>query len=101
MSSYETGKSMTEDQITLLASFILYWVMLAILLYQSGSKRSFIANLLIHIGYSAYFLYGLEYRSEGGNSLAWWFYLLLILWIHAIIHFVQITYQLFLTRKKT
>ena len=91
---------MNEDQTILLASFILYWVMLAILFFQSGSKRTLIVNLIIHIGYSAYFLYGLEYRSEGGNSLAWWFYLLLILWMHTIIHFVQITYQLIQARNK-
>lgn len=66
----------------------------------SGNKIALLLNLVIHILYSSYFLYGLEYKSEGGVGLVWWFYLLLFLWTHAVIHFIQVTYQLLKARKK-
>lgn len=91
---------MNEDQTILIASFSLYWLMLALLFWRSGSKSILLFNVGFHLSYSAYFLYGLEYKSEGGNSLAWWFYLVLIPWTHTVIHLAQLIYHIIKARKQ-
>ena len=94
---------MNDDQFLLLFSFLIYWATFIFLVIKSSEKKNvFIINLTIHVIYSGYFLHGLFYRSQGnGTALAWWFYLLLILWTHWIINLGQLIYLLIKTRNKT
>lgn len=93
---------MNEDQILLLISFILYWIVLAFLYSQSGkNNKMLLTNLVIHIAYGVYFLYGLNYKSEGGTALAWFLYLMLFLWAHTFIHLIQLVYRLIQYRKNS
>lgn len=63
-------------------------------------KRILIVNFKIHVIYSLYFLDGLFYKSQGnGTALAWWFYLLLLLWTHWIINLGQLIYLYFKTNE--
>ena len=92
---------MNEDEKILLLSFIGYWIVLAILTFKSDKKiRTGLINLLFHIAYSSYFLHGLFYRSQGGTALAWFLYLLFIIWTHTAINLGQIIFQLIKTRRK-
>ena len=93
---------MNEDEQLLLFSFLLYWVTFVFLLIKSkDKKRVSIINLTIHIIYSSYFLHGLFYRSQGnGTALAWWFYLLLLLWTHWVINLGQLIYFFIKTKKQ-
>lgn len=93
---------MNEDSLLLLFSFILYWVTFTFLLIKiKDKKQGLVINLSIHVIYSSYFLYGLFYRSQGnGNALAWWFYLLVLLWTHWLINLGQLVYLLIKSRRK-
>lgn len=93
---------MNDDELLLLFSFLLYWVTLVFLAIKTkDKKRILIINLTIHVIYSSYFLYGLFYRSQGnGTALAWWFYLLLLLWTHWIINLGQLIYLYVKTKKQ-
>ena len=92
---------MNEDELLLLFSFMLYWITFVFLYIKTKvKKRMSIINLTIHLIYSLYFLYGLFYRSQGGSSLVWWFYLLLILWTHWIINLGQLVYLLFKSKQQ-
>jgi hypothetical protein len=92
---------MNDDELLLLFSFLLYWVTFAFLVIKTAyKKRIIIVNLTIHTIYSLYFLYGLFYQTQGnGTALAWWFYLLLVLWTHWLIILVQLI-RVFLKQKK-
>ena len=93
---------MDEDHLLLLFSFILYWVTFPFLLIKiKDKKQGLVINLSIHVIYSSYFLYGLFYRSQGnGTALAWWFYLLVLLWTHWLINLGQLVYLLIKSRRK-
>ena len=93
---------MNEDHLLLLFSFILYWVTFTFLLIKiKDKKQGLVINLSIHVIYSFYFLYGLFYRSQGnGTALAWWFYLLVLLWTHWLINLGQLVYLLIKSRRK-
>ena len=92
---------MTEDQISIISSFVIYWLILAVLLWISkNKKKALLTNLFIHIAYSSFFLYGLNYRSEDGTSLVWFVYLLFALWIHTFINISQVIYRLIKIRKR-
>lgn len=89
-----------EDNLILLLSFILYWIIFILLMIKSKNKIfTFIMNISLHLVYSIYFLYGLMYKSSGGFGLVWWFYLLVLLWIHSIFNLVALIY-LFFKKKK-
>jgi hypothetical protein len=92
---------MNDDELLLLFSFLLYWITFIFLFVKTNNKKQvLIINLTIHLIYSFYFLHGLFYRSHGnGNALAWWFYLLLIIWTHWIINLVRLIY-IFIKAKK-
>jgi|GEM_PF-1015611 len=86
---------MNQDETILLFSFLVYWMFLIVLVFNAKNKRKiFIINFIVHLFYSAYFLYGLYYRSQGGTSLAWLFFLLLLLWTHSLVNFAQLIYFL-------
>ena len=93
---------MDEDHLLLLFSFILYWVTFTFLLIKiKDKKQGLVINLSIHVIYSFYFLYGLFYRSQGnGTALAWWFYLLVLLWTHWLINLGQLVYLLIKSRRR-
>ena len=93
---------MNDDHLLLLSSFILYWVTFTFLLIKiKDKKQGLVINLSIHVIYSFYFLYGLFYRSQGnGTALAWWFYLLVLLWTHWLINLGQLVYLLIKSRRK-
>ena len=93
---------MDEDHLLLLFSFILYWVTFTFLLIKiKDKKQGLVINLSIHVIYSFYFLYGLFYRSQGnGTALAWWFYLLVLLWTHWLINLGQLIYLLIKSRRR-
>ena len=93
---------MDEDHLLLLFSFILYWVTFTFLLIKiKDKKQGLVINLSIHVIYSFYFLYGLFYRSQGnGTALAWWFYLLVLLWTHWLINLGQLVYLLIKSKRK-
>lgn len=93
---------MNEDSLLLLFSFILYWVTFTFLLIKiKDKKQGLVINLSIHVIYSSYFLYGLFYRSQGnGTALAWWFYLLVLLWTHWLINLGQLVYLLIKSRSR-
>lgn len=93
---------MNDDHLLLLFSFILYWVTFTFLLIKiKDKKQGLVINLSIHVIYSSYFLYGLFYRSQGnGTALAWWFYLLVLLWTHWLINLGQLVYLLIKSRRK-
>jgi hypothetical protein len=81
---------MNEDNILLLFSFILFWVTLLLFFIRSkGFKGVSYIHLVIHCLYSSYFVHGLWYRSENGTALAWWFYLLCLIWGHWLIIILQ------------
>ncbi len=85
---------MNDDELLLLFSLLLYWATFIFLVIKANDKKKYlIINLTIHVIYSGYFLHGLFYRSQGnGTALAWWFYLLLLLWTHWIINLGQLIY---------
>jgi hypothetical protein len=90
-----------KDELMLLFSFIAYWIVLAALTFVSNKKiKTVLINLFIHIVYSCYFLYGLFYKTQGGTSLAWFLYLLFILWLHTAINLGQFIYKSIKTRSK-
>ena len=93
---------MNDDHLLLLFSFILYWVTFTLLLIKiKDKKQGLVINLSIHVIYSFYFLYGLFYRSQGnGTALAWWFYLLVLLWTHWLINLGQLVYLLIKSRRR-
>jgi hypothetical protein len=93
---------MNDDHLLLLFSFILYWVTFTFLLIKiKDKKQGLVINLSIHVIYSSYFLYGLFYRSQGnGTALAWWFYLLVLLWTHWLINLGQLVYLLIKSRSR-
>ena len=93
---------MDEDHLLLLFSFILYWVTFTFLLIKiKDKKQGLVINLSIHVIYSFYFLHGLFYRSQGnGTALAWWFYLLVLLWTHWLINLGQLVYLLIKSKRK-
>lgn len=92
---------MNEDDTILLFSFLVYWMFLIVLVFNAKNKRkTFIINIIIHLVYSAYFLYGLHYRSQGGTSLAWFVFLLLLLWTHSLVNFAQLIYFLIKGNKR-
>jgi hypothetical protein len=86
---------MSEDEKILVLSFIGYWIVVALLIYKSEKKlKTVFINLSLHALYSSYFLYGLFYKSEGGNSLAWFLYLLFIIWSHTLTNLLQTIYKI-------
>ncbi len=92
---------MSADGILLLFSFSICWITLLLLSLKTDGKKRVLINLTLHVIYSSYFLYGIFYKSQGtGTSLAWWFYLLLLLWAHCIINFGQLVYLYFKTKKQ-
>jgi len=89
---------MNSDNGLLLISFCIYWATLLYLISKSKNKKyTLFINGLLNIAYSAYFVYGLLYESDGGASLIWWAYLLCITWLHWLIIVIMIVY---LTLKK-
>ena len=91
---------MSEDDQLLLASFISYWLILALLIAKSKRKvLTASINLVIHLTYSSYFIYGLCSKSQSGASLAWLFFLLFTLWTHSAINLGQIIYLSFKKKK--
>jgi hypothetical protein len=85
----------------ILFSFIGYWIVLSALTFKSIKKiKTLLVNLFIHIAYSCYFLNGLFYKAQGGTALAWFLYLLFIIWIHTAINLAQFIYQYKKTRRK-
>lgn len=92
---------MTEDEKILFFTFIGYWIALTFLTYKCDKKiKIVVANIIIHIAYSSYFLYGLYYKSQGGTALAWFVYLLFIIWTHTLINLGQVAYRILKSKKK-
>lgn len=92
---------MNEDEAILFLSFIGYWAVLGLLTFKSDRKvKTGLLNLLIHIAYSSYFLYGLYHKSQGGTALVWFLYLLFILWIHTTLNFCLFIYYLIKSSRK-
>lgn len=93
---------MNDDELLLFFSFFLYWVTFVMLIIKAKNKKqAIIINFTIHTIYSSYFLNGFFYRSQGnGTALAWWFYLLLIIWTHWFINLGQLIYLFINKRKK-
>lgn len=86
---------MNGDDKILLISFIGYWLVLITLTIKSKNKpKTASINTIIHLAYSSFFLYGLYYKSQGGNSLLWFFCLVFIIWIHSAINLVQLIFAL-------
>lgn len=84
---------MHEDNIILLFVYFIYWIVLSYLTIKSENKtKTLLTNLIFHLTYSSYFLYGLLYLSKEGSALAWFFYLLLILIAHIILNIVQLVH---------
>lgn len=80
---------MNEDNQILLFSFVFYWVTLLVCSIKSKNwKKTFFVNLIIHIIYSSYFLYGLIYDVGDGSALAWYLLLLFIIAIHWIANLI-------------
>jgi hypothetical protein len=93
--------SFNSDQFILLFSFLGYWVVLAVFIFSSKKKvKVGLLNLLVHLAYSSFFLHGLVFKSQGGSALAWFLYLLFLLWIHTAINFTQIVFGWMKSRKK-
>lgn len=92
---------MNDDELLLLFSFLLYWAtFISLVIKTTDKKKVLIINMTIHGIYSGYFLHGLFCRSQGnGTALAWWFYLLLLLWTHWIINLGQLIYSFIKTRR--
>jgi hypothetical protein len=74
---------MTEDNILLLACYIINWITLSIVVIYSANKKQ---SVLIHLGiqtlYSLYWWYQLTYNSGGGAALVTWFLWMLTVGIH-------------------
>ena len=96
----ETG-FISEDNLVLASCFLVYWITLFLLVRKSKNKtRTFVVNFLIHLAYSIYMLYGLAYRAEYGNGLAWWFYLIVFILLHWLINLGQLIWMLIKHRSK-
>ena len=74
-------------------SIIIYWVTLLALAKISTRKLAvIIPNIVAHIAYGAYFLYGLHFKSEGGTALGWFLYFMFFIWGHWFITVLMIIY---------
>jgi hypothetical protein len=95
LKTHEMESRMNDDEQLLLFSFLLYWVTFILYLTKiREKKRAFFLHLSFHAIYSLFFLHGLFYRSQGnGTALAWWFFLLLFLWVHWLILLGFIVFQ--------
>jgi hypothetical protein len=68
---------MNEDNIILLAAYLLHWSTLSVLGIKSKNrKQTIFVNAAIQIIYSVYFFYGLIYKSRYGSGLVWWSFLI-------------------------
>jgi len=82
---------MNSDDLILLLSFISCWLTLFFLYRAVTFKLLFLGiEVSAHFGYSIYFLYGLVYRSENGAIFAWWFNLILFLWIQTLVNLIRL-----------
>ncbi len=87
---------MTEYQIAYAGSLVCF--LLIIYLFQYNRKYALIH--LISFGvYSIFLYYGLEYKSEGGSGLVWWFYLIVLTSIQTIILATHIIIKLFKNKR--
>jgi hypothetical protein len=75
-------------------------VLLLNLFLLKSNKTYGMVSLIIQSIYTAYFNYGLQYDSEGGVALVWWFYLIMINCLHFIINIAIITINNRANKKK-
>lgn len=77
---------MNEDGLILLGGYLVLGVTVTAVSARSVNKwKTALTHLTIHLLYSAPLLYGLLALSKEGNTLAWWFYLVLALCIHLLV----------------
>jgi len=86
---------MTDNQILVLA-FMLFWLTLISLTINSTKRvKTFAISFFLHLIYSIFLLYGLNYKSQFGGGLVWWFYLLLTLGGHILLNVTLISIKFF------
>ena len=74
---------MHQDDIIIYISSIL--LLILIIASLKTSKIFGIINSCVFVIYTGIFLNGLYNYSQGGRGLVWWFYLLVLTWIHLLI----------------
>ena len=82
---------MSEDNLYLLLTYLVFGFTLALLTLKSRSKvRTLAINLAILAAYSGLFLYNLEYHSEGGSGLVWLVFLEFSIGLHWLVNLTQL-----------
>ena len=87
---------MHQDEIIMYASIAILVILIMIAIRVD--KRFGVTNASIFITYSLLQLYGLYFEGQDGISLVWWFYLLLITWVHTVIVVIYLVIR-FMKRK--
>jgi len=89
---------MDADNIIYLISFL---ALALIGISYKFSKLFFFINLIIFLIYSFYFYYGLYYIKEGGATMGWWFYNIIITGVHLLFVLGYITISLLRGKRKS
>jgi hypothetical protein len=91
---------MSEDNLLLLYCYIIYAVTLGVLVsFHKQKVKVLLTNVIILMGYSAWFLYNLFYNSEGGVGLVWLVYLMIFIGFHFLINVIGIVVAYFKLKK--
>jgi hypothetical protein len=77
---------MHTDNLIVIGLFVILVVTFLILTKQYGFTFFVKASIAICIGYSLLLLYAYNFKTAGGSSLVWWFYLVIVLILHNVIH---------------
>lgn len=76
----------TEDNLLLISVFVIFWLLVLLITLKNKKRiRIILFNLIIQLCYSSYFLYQLQFNSQYGNSIVWWFYSMIFVGIHFVI----------------
>lgn len=91
---------MSEDDSTILFCLVLSWFFLLLLISRAESKLKVgLIHVSIQVVYSLYFLYNLQYNSEGGGSLVHWAFWIFTIGIQLLVILIHLIITLFKPNK--
>lgn len=82
--------NLNDFQLIVIAYLINWGTLLFLVVSSQRKQRVIFLNLLIQLIYSILFWYELKYDSEGGNSLFWFLYWLVVIGIHWLVNLIQL-----------
>lgn len=85
---------MNEDNLLLLFTFLVFWIILVILILLSKENKrlALLINLTVHLIYGPYFIHKLVCTYEGFSAAIWRFVILLfIMGTQLIINLIRLT----------